>query len=162
MCNSCASMNLYLHEFTELLSTPKQIYHLVSSLTAIFNISNCLACRYWYWPKFYNRLPAFLEKSANYQYKQSFIIRCRYFSCRYLFVSLWHCSHMSLPYILPMSDDGLMFFCFSFCRALGLLLCLKSKKHNMDVSAGNGQFWQQNIIQDRKSFITQSKLMIFW
>ena len=30
-----------------------------------------------------------------------------------------------------------------------------------DVSAGNGWFWQQNIIQDRKSFITQSKLMIF-
>ena len=29
-------------------------------------------------------------------------------------------------------------------------------------SAGNGRFWQQNVIQDRKSFITQSKLMIFW
>ena len=104
----------------------------------------------------------FLRKVQTINTNQSFIIRCRYFSCRYLFVSLWHCSHMSLPYILPMSDDGLMFFCFSFCRALGLLLCLKSKKHNMDVSAGNGQFWQQNIIQDRKSFITQSKLMIFW
>ena len=29
-------------------------------------------------------------------------------------------------------------------------------------SAGNGRFWQQNVIQDRKSSITQSKLMIFW
>ena len=27
------------------------------------------------------------------------------------------------------SDYGLIFFCFSFCGALGLLLCLKSKKH---------------------------------
>ena len=30
------------------------------------------------------------------------------------------------------------------------------------VSAGNGWFWQQNVMQDRKSSITQSKLMIFW
>ena len=29
-------------------------------------------------------------------------------------------------------------------------------------SAGSGWFWQQNITQVRKSFITQSKLMIFW
>ena len=34
---------------------------------------------------------------------------------------------MSLSYLS--SDDGLIFFCFSFCGALGLLLCLKSKKH---------------------------------
>ena len=27
---------------------------------------------------------------------------------------------------------------------------------------GNKLFWQQNITQDRKSLITQSKLMIFW
>ena len=33
---------------------------------------------------------------------------------------------------------------------------------NTKLSAGNGRFWQQNVIQDRKSFITQSKLMIFW
>ena len=31
----------------------------------------------------------------------------------------------------------------------------------MTVSAGNGSFWQQNITEDRKSFITKSKLMIF-
>ena len=29
------------------------------------------------------------------------------------------------------------------------------------VSAGNGQLCQQNVIEDRKSFITQSKLTIF-
>ena len=29
-------------------------------------------------------------------------------------------------------------------------------------SAGNGWFWQQNVVEGRKSFITQSKLMIFW
>ena len=29
-------------------------------------------------------------------------------------------------------------------------------------STRNGCFWQQNITQVRKSFITQSKLMIFW
>ena len=34
---------------------------------------------------------------------------------------------MSLPYLS--SDDGLTFFCFSICGDLGLLLCLKSKKH---------------------------------
>ena len=28
-------------------------------------------------------------------------------------------------------------------------------------SAGNGRLWQQNLIQERKSSITQSKLMIF-
>ena len=34
---------------------------------------------------------------------------------------------MSLSYLS--SDDGLIFCCFLFCGALGLLLCLKSKKH---------------------------------
>ena len=34
---------------------------------------------------------------------------------------------MSLSYLS--SDDGLIFFCFSFCGTLGLLLRLKSKKH---------------------------------
>ena len=34
---------------------------------------------------------------------------------------------MSLSYLS--SDDGLIFFCFSFCGALGLLLCFNSKKH---------------------------------
>ena len=29
------------------------------------------------------------------------------------------------------------------------------------VPAGNDWFWQRNVIQDRKSFITQSKLTIF-
>ena len=29
-------------------------------------------------------------------------------------------------------------------------------------SAGNGRLWQQNLIQERKSSITQLKLMIFW
>ena len=31
---------------------------------------------------------------------QNFITRCRDFSCCYLCVSLWHCSHMFLPYLL--------------------------------------------------------------
>ena len=30
------------------------------------------------------------------------------------------------------------------------------------VSAGKGPFWQQNITPDRKSFIIQSKDIIFW
>ena len=30
------------------------------------------------------------------------------------------------------------------------------------LSARNGRCWQQNVTQGRKSFITQSKLMIFW
>ena len=38
---------------------------------------------------------------------------CWYFSCWYLFVSLWHCSRMSLSYLS--SDYSLIFFCFSFC-----------------------------------------------
>ena len=37
-----------------------------------------------------------------------------------------------------------------------------SCKHGcMHVSTGNDWFWQQNVIQDRKSIISQSKLMLF-
>ena len=48
---------------------------------------------------------------------------------------------------------------------LGLIVNLFKvwfKVYYVPVSAGNGWFLQQNITQDRKSFITQSKLMIFW
>ena len=43
---------------------------------------------------------------------QDFIIRCRYFSCCYLFISLWNFSNMSFPYL---SGDSLMFFWGFFC-----------------------------------------------
>ena len=89
--------------------------------------TKCLTYRYRYRSKFYNWLPVFLEKAQTTGTKQNFIIRCRYFSCCYLFVYLWRCSHMSLSYLSI--DDGLIFFCFLFCGDLGLLLCLKSKKH---------------------------------
>ena len=79
-------------------------------LTVFF--TNCLAYWYRYEPKFYNWLPVFLEKEQTTGTNQNFIIRCRYFSCCYLFVSLWYFSHMSLPYLL---SDGLIFFCFSLC-----------------------------------------------
>ena len=82
---------------------------------------------YRYRPNFYNWLLVFLEKVQTISMNQNFIIPWWYFSCCYLFVSLWHCSHMSLSYLS--SDDGLIFFCFSFCGTLGLLLRLKSKKH---------------------------------
>ena len=87
---------------------------------------NCLGYRYRYRSKFFNWLLVFLEKAQTTGTNQNFITRCRYFSCCYLFVSLGHCSHMSLSYLS--SDDGLIFFCFSFCGALGLLSSLKSKK----------------------------------
>ena len=107
-----------------LIRLRKLFWHFQFKLRKKF--SNCLA--YWYWcrPKFYNWLPVFLEKTTG--MKQTFIIHCWYFSCYYLFVSLWHCSHMSLSYLS--SDDGLIFFCFSFCGTLGLSLCLKSKKQS--------------------------------
>ena len=90
--------------------------------------SNCLPYWYWYWPKFYNWLLVFLGKCRLPVYtNQYFIICCRYFSC-YLFVSSWHCSHLSLSSYLS-SDDGSIFICFSFCGTVRLLLCLKSKKH---------------------------------
>ena len=98
----------------------------------LFRKMNCLAYRYRYQPKFYNWLLVFLEKAQTTGTNQNIIIRCQYFSCCYLFVSLWHCSHMSLSYLS--SDDGLIFFCFSFCGALGLLLCLKSKKQKVSDS----------------------------
>ena len=60
--------------------------------------------------KIHNLLPVSLGKSANYRYEPK---SC--FSCCYLFVSLWHCS-MALSYLS--SDDGLIFFCFSFCGTL--------------------------------------------
>ena len=109
-----------------LQKTKQSVYHLLQNIDFINN-TNCLAYRYRYQPTFYNSLPVFLEKAQATRTNQNFIIRCRYFSCCYLFVSLWHCSHMSLSYLS--SDDGLIFFCFSFCGTLGLLLCLKSKKH---------------------------------
>ena len=87
---------------------------------------NCLTYWYRYWPKFFNWLLVFLEKAQTTSSNQNFIICGCYFSCCYLFVFvLWH-SHMSLSCLS--SEDGLMFFCFSFCGALGLLLCLKSEK----------------------------------
>ena len=43
-----------------------------------------------------------------------------------IFLFLCDAVAMSLSYLS--SDDGLIFFCFSFCGALGLL-CLKFKKH---------------------------------
>ena len=114
-----------------LQKTKQSVYHLLQNIDFINN-TNCLAYRYRYQPTFYNSLPVFLEKAQATRTNQNFIIRCRYFSCCYLFVSLWHCSHMSLSYLS--SDDGLIFFCFSFCGALGLLLCLKSKKQKVSDS----------------------------
>ena len=87
---------------------------------------NCLIYQYRYQPKFFIWLPLFLEKVQSTGTNQNFIIHCQYFSICYLFVSFWHCSHMSLSYLS--SDDGLIFFYFLFCGALGLLSCLKSKK----------------------------------
>ena len=97
-------------------------------------LTNYLANRYRYGLKFYNWLPVFLEKEQTTSTNQNFIIRCRYFSCCYLFVSLWYFSHMFLPYL---SSDGLIFFCFSLCGALGLLFCLKSKKYKGSDSLPN-------------------------
>ena len=114
------------------------IYTYPGKRTFLFEIkkrkvkTTCFAYRYRYRSKFYTWLPVFLEKAQTTGINQNFIIRCRYFSCCYLFVSLWHCSHMSLSYLS--SDDGLIFFCFSFCGALGLLLCLKSKKQKVSDS----------------------------
>ena len=107
------------------------IYTYPGKRTFLFEIkkrkvkTTCFAYRYRYRSKFYTWLPVFLEKAQTTGTNQNFIIRCRYFSSCYLFVSLWHCSHMSVSYLS--SDDGLIFFWFSFCGALGLLLCLKSK-----------------------------------
>ena len=91
----------------------------------MLNKRNSLAYRYQYRPKFFNWLPVFLEKAQTTGTNLNLFIRCRYFSC-YLFVSLWLCSHMSLSYLS--SDDDLIFFCFAFCGALGLLSGLNSKK----------------------------------
>ena len=78
----------------------------------------CLAyqnCWYQYRPKFFNWLLVFLEKACCY-------------SCCYLFVSLQHCIHMSLSYLLS-DDDGLIFSFFVLWNLLRVvLLCLKSKK----------------------------------
>ena len=45
---------------------------------------------------FANWLPVFLEKAQTTGTNQNCIIRCRYFSCCYLFVFLWHFSRMCL------------------------------------------------------------------
>ena len=85
--------------------------------------TNCLAYRYRYGPKFYNWLPLFLEKVKTTGTNKNFIVRCRCFSCCYLFVSLRDFSHISIY----LSRDGLIFFCFSLYGTLGLLLCLNPK-----------------------------------
>ena len=85
--------------------------------------TNCLAYRYWYGPKFYNWLPVLLEKVKTTGTNKNFIIRYRYFSCCYLFVSLSDFSHISIY----LSRDGLIFFCFLLYGTLGLLLCLNPK-----------------------------------
>ena len=74
-------------------------------------LTNCLANRFRCRPKFYNWLPIFLANTQavlNYRYEPNF-----YYSLPLFFLcSLWHFSHMSLPY--PLCDD-LMSFCFMLC-----------------------------------------------
>ena len=94
-------------------------------------ITNCLAYRYRYGPEFYNWLPVFLEKEQTIGTNQNFIIRYRYFSCCYLFVSLWYFSHMFLAYLL---SDGLIFFCFSLCVGLWGCCCVLNLKSTRGVT----------------------------
>ena len=99
-------------------------------------------CRYG--PKFSNWLPVFLEKSQavsqSTDKNQNFIILWRFFFYSYLFVTLWHFSHISLPY---QSGDGFIFFIFFVvCRALGLLLRPKSNKHKGSVSLPVLFWWE--------------------
>ena len=83
---------------------------------------NCLTYRYR--PKFYNLLPVFFEKSANYRYEPKILLLIA--GVFLVVIFLFPCD-ISLSHLL--SDDGLTFFCFSFCGSLGLFLYLKSKKH---------------------------------
>ena len=85
---------------------------------------NCLVYRYWYRSKFYNWLLVFLEKVETISKNQNFII-----FVAGIFIFLFPCDIVGMSLSCLSSDDGLIFFCFSFCGALGLL-CLKSKKHN--------------------------------
>ena len=91
----------------------------------LFRRTNFLAYRYRYRPTFYNWLPVFFQKVQTTSMNQN-IIRCLYFSCCYLFVSLLYCSHMSLSYLS--SHNGLIFFCFLFCGALGFCCCVLNPK----------------------------------
>ena len=86
--------------------------------------TNCLAYRHWYQPKFFNWLPVFLEKAAQTTgMNQDLIIRCQFFSCCYLFVSLWHCSHIS---VLPI--EWWWFNIFLFFVLWGLRVVVVSYK----------------------------------
>ena len=91
-----------------------------------FLITNCLAYRYRYRPKLYNWLPVFLEKRKLPVRTKTFLLVAGIFL---VVIFLFPCDIvvMSLSYLS--SDDGSIFFCFLFCGTLGLLLCLKSKKH---------------------------------
>ena len=85
--------------------------------------TNCLAYRYL--PKFYNWLLVSLEKAQTTGTNQNFIIHCQYFSCCYLFVSLWH------VFLLPVKWWWFNIFLFFVLWGLRvvMLLCLNSKKH---------------------------------
>ena len=104
---------------------------LKTDLFCRYFLTNCLANRYRYGLKFYNWLPVFLEKEQTTSTNQNFIIRCRYFSCCYLFVSLWYFSHMFLPY---QSSDGLIFFCFLLCVGPWGCCCVLNLKSTRGVT----------------------------
>ena len=85
------------------------------------------------------------EKSARSVFGKAVSILC---------VSKWNnemIDRMVCKNISPAKLFDLTLFLFLF-----LLLCSPL------FQTGNELFWQQNITQDRKSLITQSKLMIFW
>ena len=47
------------------------------------------------------------------------------------------------------------------CVCICLCVCENPTILHKALLAGNGPFWQQNITQNRKSFITQSKAFYF-
>ena len=70
-----------------------------------------------------------------------------HYNCSLHYITMWLCQKKLLKK-------------FPACR-MKIFLSTASLE-TMAVLATNGLFWQQNIMQDRKSFITKSKLTIFW
>ena len=104
---------------------------LASSILYIF--TNCLAYRYRY-QSFIIGCWYFLKKCKLPVWTKTLLFVAGIFLVIFLFPSDIVVICLCLSYLS--SDNGLIVFYFSFCGALGLLSCLKSKKHKAGFPTG--------------------------
>ena len=105
---------------------PTTLFLVTLGNSTSFLITNYLAYRYRYRSKFYGWLLVFLEKRKLPVGTKTLLLVAGIFL---VVIFLFPCDIVVISLSYLSSDDGSIFFCFSFCGTLGLLLCFKSKKH---------------------------------